>query len=85
MSRRQQVVALVLIVGMVLVFLLPSLDLLPTAMRASRAAGLIFLALAMAAVSLVAFCEWRSACFVWLQGQRRSTVGLIDLTCARLC
>ena len=86
MGRKQQVVALILIAAIGLVLLLPSIDLLPTAMRASRSAKLIVLALAMAAVYLVGVCEFRRAYVGWPSQRRRAlSAGLIDLTCARLC
>lgn len=86
MDRKLLVVAaLVLAVGIAVLFVLPAFDVLPTAMRAWRAAKILALAMTtlvsfFLAVPLVRICSLANA-----PSPIYSCLDLLDLTCSRLC
>lgn len=89
MSHNAKVaIALVLVLGIALLFILPAFDILPTAMRAWRTAQMIFAAIAACMVFAGLF---RSATYssVLLHGfkDRTGTPGreILDITSVQLC
>jgi hypothetical protein len=84
-KRLQTALALCLLLAIAYVFVLPAFDIDPTALRASRHAISLFLAIAAAGSMLTIF---RPAALLRLYQSfpaPQSGPNLIDLTCTRLC
>jgi len=91
MRAKAYILAVLLILALAVVFLAPSVNLEPTALRAARAAAMVFLGIFVAGHSLAAsvlsiksqpaaFCQRETASPI-----AHSEVSLIDLLCSRLC
>jgi hypothetical protein len=84
-------VTLVILLTVVIVFLAPSLDLEPSALRAWRAAAMVFLAIVIAvqflaytfANCLLEFCKLRANNCPYAISP--AEFSLLDLYCTRLC
>lgn len=87
-NKLQFVAALLLIVGVVVVFVAPAVNLEPTAMRAARAAQLAALALLAASTAAVALAVPTSQSQAFREFPpvvRGASADVVDLDCARLC
>ncbi len=87
MSRRLQfALALVVVFAVAAIFVLPAFDLIPTAMRAWRAAQMIALAIAAAAIAVPRIQPDLFA-FMPLQSPTDNTISpdVLAATCSRLC
>lgn len=87
-NKLQFIVGLLLLVGVVVVFVAPAVNLEPTAMRAARAAQLAALALLAAATTalVLAVPTTQSQAFLGFPPMVRvSSADVVDLDCARLC
>ena len=84
-AAKYTVVAVVL-VSVLLVFLLPSISLEPTALRALRAAKALAAALVLAATAVsLALATSKPGFASHIQSVARSGSDLLDLNCTRLC
>jgi hypothetical protein len=86
MNRKLLVVAaLVLAIGIAVLFVLPAYDVLPTAMRAWRAAKMLTLAM----TTLVLLSIVASLIQIYAVGDAPDSISLcsdiLELTCSRLC
>jgi hypothetical protein len=77
--------ALLLLLVVVYIFVLPAFNLDPTALRAAREIGLIFIGMAAAASALSAPKSCTQSARIALVTAVQPSSHLIDLTCARLC
>jgi len=91
MRKIQILLAIAIILAVAIVFIAPSVDLDPSALRAVRAAALIFFAIFLAGNCLAGHCSTQISepflLFNALNGERTFLfdANLVDLYCARLC
>ena len=79
------VVALVLAIGITLLFALPAYNIMPTALRAWRAAKLLALAMATLALILLLTPAIPILSSTKLPGSLHDPSGILDMTCAIRC
>ena len=77
--------ALLLLLTVVYIFVAPTFDLDPTALRAARHAASIFIAIAAAASVLTALETGLQSILISPSAPIPPASDLIDLTCTRLC